>query len=269
MRLLRPEWAAPSVVKAVSTTRYGGVSEGPYASLNLAAHVGDDPHAVRENRRRLRELGGLPAEPVWLNQVHGTTVFTVGTESAASFDADAAVAFGPGGVCAVMTADCLPLLLCDRAATVVAAAHAGWRGLAAGVIETTVAAMGRPGERLMAWLGPALGPEHFEVGPEVRERFCAATPDAAAAFRRGAADRWFADLGLLARQRLNALGIRSVTGGGYCTAADPERFFSYRRDGVTGRIASLIWLEPMLGRDEQAGTGQDAPEPRQASNAVD
>jgi YfiH family protein len=234
--------------------RQGGVSEGPYASLNLAAHVGDDPRAVQDNRRRLCALAELPAEPVWLNQVHGTTVFEISERSGAAGDADAAVSFTPGAVCAVMTADCLPLLLCDQAGTVVAAAHAGWRGLVSGVIEATVAAMDRPADSLMAWLGPSIGPEHFEVGPEVREQFCAAAPEAAAAFRRGAGDRWLADLSLLARQRLRVLGVRRVSGGAYCTMADSERFFSFRRDGVTGRMASLIWLESAL---EDGGTAAD------------
>jgi YfiH family protein len=243
MQLLRPDWAAPPSVKAVSTTRQGGVSQGVHASLNLAGHVGDDPRSVQSNRQRLLEQAGIPAEPVWLNQVHGTTVITVDESSSASFAADATVTFGPRAVCVVMTADCLPVLLCDEGGTVVAAAHAGWRGLASGVLEAVVASMNRPGERLMAWLGPAIGREHFEVGPEVRARFCEAAPEAARAFRSSPGGRWLADLALLAQQRLNALGIRRVTGGEYCTVADSDRFFSYRRDGVTGRMASLIWLE--------------------------
>jgi YfiH family protein len=240
-----------------------------YGSLNLASHVGDDPRAVQFNRRRLRDQAKVPAEPLWLNQVHGTAVIQVDGLSGGPFDADAAVAFGSGAVCAVMTADCLPVLLCDDAGTVVAAAHAGWRGLAAGVIEAVVASMHRPGERLMAWLGPAIGRDYFEVGPEVRGRFCEITPDAERAFSRGAGDRWLADLNLLARQRLNALGIGRVMGGGYCTAADPARFFSYRRDGVTGRMASLIWLEPELENGETAAASEDAPKSMQAQNGDD
>jgi YfiH family protein len=214
-----------------------------HASFNLADHVGDDPHSVQVNRQRLIDQAGLPAEPVWLNQVHGTAVTTIDETSSASSDADATVAFGPGAVCVVMTADCLPVLLCDEGGTVVAAAHAGWRGLASGVLEAVVASMNRPGEQLMAWLGPAIGRKHFEVGPEVYERFCEAAPEAARAFQPSEGGRWLADLALLARQRLHALGIRRVMGGRYCTAAEPDRFFSYRRDGVTGRMASLIWLE--------------------------
>lgn len=240
---LQPDWTAPAAVHALSTTRQGGVSTGVYASLNLADHVGDDPAAVRHNRALLREQAGLPVEPTWLNQVHGCVVYEQGTGAQAVRDADASVAFGPGRVCAVMTADCLPVLLCDEAGTAVAAVHAGWRGLAAGVIETTVQRMRRPAVQLQAWLGPAIGPAHFEVGDEVRARFCEIDADAVAAFRRNAAGRWLADLPMLARQRLAGLGVAAVSGGGDCTFADPARFFSYRRDGVTGRMASLIWID--------------------------
>jgi len=238
----RPEWAAPDVVRAISTTRRGGVSAGPYASLNLAGHVGDDPVAVRRNRSLLYEQAEVPVEPIWLNQVHGRAVYSPGESYRPSRDADASVVFQSGVVCAVMTADCLPLLLCDRAGSVVAAAHAGWRGLAAGVIEATVDRMGRPAEELQVWLGPAIGPRHFEVGDEVRARFCAADTDAAAAFHKHGSGRWLADLALLARQRLERLGVGAVSSCGECTFADRDRFFSYRRDGVCGRMASLIWL---------------------------
>ncbi|NEX16343.1 MAG: peptidoglycan editing factor PgeF [Halochromatium sp.] len=239
----RPDWTAPAVVQALSTTRQGGVSSGVYASLNLASHVGDDPAAVQRNRALLYEQAQIPLEPTWLNQVHGPAVYEHGAARPSGRDADASVAFGPGAVCAVMTADCLPILLCDQAGTVVAAAHAGWRGLAAGVIEATVQRMRRPADQLQAWLGPAIGPAQFEVGDEVRARFCALDPDAAAAFRPNAAGRWLADLPMLARQRLARLGVTSVSGGDHCTLADRDRFFSYRRDGVTGRMASLIWLQ--------------------------
>lgn len=237
-----PEWTAPAKVRAISTTRQGGVSQGAYASLNLAEHVGDDPVAVQRNRALLREQARVPVEPTWLNQVHGCAVYEQGARVRAGRDADASVAFGPGAVCAVMTADCLPILLCDDAGSVVAAAHAGWRGLAAGVIEATVQRMGRPAARLQAWLGPAIGPDYFEVGDEVRARFCEIDPDAAAAFRATRKGHWLADLPMLARQRLEGLGVAAVSGGGYCTFADRDRFFSYRRDGVCGRMASLIWL---------------------------
>lgn len=240
---LRPDWNAPAWVRALSTTRQGGVSAGVYASLNLAGHVGDDWAAVRRNRALLNEQAGLPAEPIWLNQVHGCAVYESARVAHATGDADASVAFWGGAVCAVMTADCLPVLLCDEAGTVVAAAHAGWRGLAGGVIEATVQRMRRPPAQLQAWLGPAIGPAHFEVGDEVRARFCEIDAEAATAFRRNAAGRWLADLPMLARQRLARLGVAAVHGGDVCTFADRDRFFSYRRDGVTGRMASLIWID--------------------------
>lgn len=246
---LNPDWNAPIAVRALSTTRHGGVSTGPYRSLNLADHVGDDALAVAENRSRLRESAGLPSEPVWLNQVHGTDVRTLDSASAARPDADAAVAFRAGVVCAVLTADCLPVLLCDDSGSVVGAAHAGWRGLAAGVIEATVARMERPAERLLAWLGPGIGPEHFEVGAEVRSAFCDRSRDAVDAFRPSPSGRWLADLPLLATQRLQALGVRQISGGNRCTYAEMENFFSFRRDRTTGRIASLIWLDPPATAD--------------------
>ncbi|MGE5492866.1 MAG: peptidoglycan editing factor PgeF [Actinomycetota bacterium] len=235
-----PDWPAPTGVRALQTTRSGGLSAEPYDSLNLGDHVGDDPATVDANRRRLAAL--VPAEPVWLKQVHGVAVADAGHAEAGS-EADASVSRRQGRACVVMTADCLPVLLCDRAGTVVAAAHAGWRGLAAGVIEATVAAMDRPGDELLAWLGPAIGPDAFEVGDEVRAAFVAQDSRAAAAFVPGAPGKWLADIWLLARQRLAALGIHGVWGGGQCTVADRQRFFSYRRDGVTGRMGTFIWLE--------------------------
>lgn len=236
-----PDWPAPSWVKAVSTTRAGGVGTGAYASLNLALHVADDPQSVAENRRRLREALALPAEPVWLNQVHGRGIVDA-DRAAPGAEGDGAVSRTAGHVCAVMTADCLPVLLCDRAGTVVAAAHAGWRGLAEGVIEAAVAAMGVPGNGLLAWLGPAIGPQAFEVGDEVRAAFVAHDPVAAEAFQPHG-ERWHADLYRLAHQRLAALGVAEVHGGGLCTYTEAARFYSYRRDGATGRMATLIWLE--------------------------
>lgn len=237
--ILVPDWPAPPHVHALVTTRRGGVSIGPHASFNLADHVGDDPAAVAENRRRLRML--LPAEPVWLKQVHGTCCIDAAKCGAGS-EADASFTRQPGVVCAVLTADCLPVLLCDEAGTVVAAAHAGWRGLAAGVIEATVAVMGVPGERLLAWLGPAIGPESFEVGGEVRDAFIAHDPAAKAAFRARPNGKWLCDLYRLAASRLGKLGVCRVTSADFDTYRDARRFFSYRRDGVTGRMASLIWI---------------------------
>jgi YfiH family protein len=228
-------------VRGVSTTRRGGVSTGPYADWNLGDHVGDDPGAVARNRALLRERLALPREPRWLRQVHGCAV---AEGAAGECEADAAVARAPGEVCAVLTADCLPLLLCDRAGTRVGAVHAGWRGLAAGVIEAAVRRLDVPPGELLCWLGPAIGPDAFEVGPEVRERFLAGLGPGAADACRPAAGRWLADLYALARQRLAGLGVTRVWGGDLCTYADPGRFFSYRRDGVTGRMATLVWIEP-------------------------
>lgn len=238
--IIVPEWPAPPKVRACSTTRIGGVSRPPYDRLNLGEHVGDDPQAVASNRRRLVDALQLPGEPAWLKQVHGCGVVEAGQ---AGCEADAVVAHEPGKVCAVLTADCLPVLLCEREGRSVAALHAGWRGLADGVIEAGVAAMGLPAERLMAWLGPAIGPDAFEVGEEVREAFMQHDPAAASAFQPSVNEgRWMADLYRLARQRLNGLGVEAVYGGGLCTYSDPQRFFSYRRDGATGRMASLIWV---------------------------
>lgn len=234
-----PEWDAPANVRALITTRAGGVSQGRYASLNLGDHVGDAPAQVTQNRRTLRR--SLPAEPKWLKQVHGTAVAEVDVVGGA-VEADASVARTPGVVCAVLTADCLPVLLCDRAGTVVAAAHAGWRGLLAGVLEQTVAAMGVPPESLLAYLGPAIGPQAFEVGDEVRVAFLSADAPAAEGFAPGAAGKWLADIYRLARMRLKKAGVRQIYGGGFCTFTEAGRFFSYRRDGVTGRMAALIWL---------------------------
>jgi YfiH family protein len=236
-----PDWPAPGTVRAAVSLRSGGASGGPFASLNLGGHVGDDPAAVTENRARLAVSLGLPAEPLWLEQVHGSDVASFGGPRAPV--ADASVALEPGQVCAVLVADCLPVLLADREGTCVAAAHAGWRGLAAGVIEKTVASLPVAPDRLVAWLGPAIGPEAFEVGGEVRERFLAADAAAGELFRPSPAGRWLADLFGLARRRLAAAGVKSVHGGGLCTVSDPGRFFSYRRDGMTGRLAALVWRQ--------------------------
>lgn len=237
-----PDWPAPRWVRAGSTTRGGGASQAPYDSLNLGDHVGDEPACVKENRDRLIHDHQLPAQPLWLRQVHGTTAVDAATVRA-GVDADASYARHPEIVCAVLTADCLPVLLCDDGGSVVAAVHAGWRGLAAGVIEATVVQLGCPAHRLMAWLGPAIGPQVFEVGEEVRRAFSDDNPECVSAFRPSPNGRWFADLYALARQRLFALGIGRVYGGHWCTYSDPVRFFSYRRDGVTGRMATVIWLQ--------------------------
>jgi hypothetical protein len=238
---LEPDWPANAGVRALSTVRFGGISLAPYASLNLGDHVGDDPAAVAENRRRLVVAAGLPAEPVWLAQVHGTTVADL--DATPAITADAAFTRQPGRVCAILTADCLPVLLTEESGGVVAAAHAGWRGLAGGVIEATVRAVGEPPGRLMAWLGPAIGPDHFEVGAEVREAMLREDPRASGAFTLNARGRFMADLGALARRRLEALGVSRIYGNGQCTYTDADRYFSHRRDGTTGRQATLIWLE--------------------------
>ncbi len=237
---IEPDWPAPRNVRALVTTRSGGRSVGPWASMNLAIHVGDDEEAVRDNRRRLRTR--VPSEPAWLDQVHGCAVVDA-ARVGAPVRADASFASRADVVCAVLTADCLPVLLCSRSGTTVAAVHAGWRGLAAGVIESTLAAMAEPPEGLMAWLGPAIGPDAFEVGAEVRECFCDLDARDARAFRAGMRPgKWQADLYRLARGRLERSGVAAVHGGGLCTHSDGGRFYSYRRDGVTGRFASLVWL---------------------------
>ena len=237
---LVPDWPAPANVRALQTRRGGGVSLAPWASFNLGDHVGDAPEAVAANRAALRGL--LPAEPRWLRQVHEN--LAVDADFCPDFSvADAAFARRPGTVCVVMTADCLPVLFCDRAGSVVAAAHAGWRGLAAGVLENTLRAMAVPPGEVLAWLGPAIGPEKFEVGGEVREVFLGHAAAAEAAFRPAPAGKWLADIHLLARQRLAAAGVDAVYGGGECTVSDEGHYFSYRRDGVTGRMATLIWRE--------------------------
>jgi len=233
-----PQWRAPRNVRALFTTRAGGLSVGPHESMNLGARCGDDAGAVVANRAILRNA--LPAEPAWLNQVHGTAVADADA-GATDADADAAVARRVNAVCAVLVADCLPVLLADISGSVVAAAHAGWRGLCAGVIERTVEAMRVPPATLLAWLGPCIGGAAYEVGDEVKRAFCAADANATAAFAAGPNAKWLADLPLLARQRLARAGVTDVTGSGDCTFSEPERFYSFRRDGTTGRMAALIW----------------------------
>lgn len=235
-----PDWPAPSHVKALQTTRLGGFSQGDFAELNLAAHVGDDPITVNRNRQLLAPW--LPSEPVWLNQVHGVTVVDAGVASCVS-DADASYSNKKGAVCAVMTADCLPLLVCDQSGTEVAAIHAGWKGLLDGVIESTIQTMQSAPESLLVWMGPAIGPTAFEVGTEVKSAFIDQQMEAEAAFVPNPNDKWLGDLYLLARLRLQRLGVKYIHGGELCTYSDNQRFFSYRRDGVTGRMATLIWLE--------------------------
>ena len=224
------------------TTRHGGVSHGVYAGFNLADHVGDDPGAVNQNRKQLRIDLELPTEPCWLQQVHGTQVINAGL-SVEGLEADGSFALRPGVVCAVMTADCLPVLLTDREGTRVAALHAGWRGLASGILEQGMEVLGISPEQLLAYLGPAIGPRAFEVGNEVRQAFFDHDPKAAEAFKPAGPGKWMADIYLLARQRLNARGLENIHGGGRCTFQEDAEFFSYRRDKTCGRMASLIWID--------------------------
>ncbi len=246
--LIKPEWAAPAIVQSAFSLRSGGTSLPPWDSLNLGVHVGDDLDAVARNRHRLSEALALPSSPWWLEQVHGTEVATFerppstaeALTTAARPIADAAVTRAAGVVLAIQVADCLPVLLTDDEGLVLGAAHAGWRGLVAGVLEHTIEAMGVPGSNLRAWLGPSIGPAYFEVGAEVREAFLAAG-DSARAFTPNPRGRWQCDLPALARARLERLGVTRIAGGEWCTAADPVRFFSHRRDQRTGRMAALLW----------------------------
>jgi polyphenol oxidase len=257
---IEPRWGAPVRVRAAFTLRGGGVSGAPYDSLNLGVHVGDALESVRENRRRVRERLGLPGEPVWLQQVHGAGVLDLdtgdaradgstsrgaarGIGEAAQPEADAAVTRTPGRVCAIQVADCMSVLFAARDGSAVGAAHAGWRGLAGGVLEQTIARLGVPAAQLVAWLGPTINQKSFEVGEDVRTAFTKGDADAASAFEANSRGRWQCDLYALARRRLAALGVSDVTGGGWCTYADASRFFSFRRDGQCGRMAALIWME--------------------------
>lgn len=238
--MLLPTWPAPAGVFSLMTTREGGVSSPPWDSFNLGDHVGDDAAHVAENRARLRLQ--LPAEPAWLKQIHGATVVDADSDA---LTADASITRQAGCVCAVLTADCLPVLFCDRAGRVVAAAHAGWRGLAQGVLEATVAAMQVPSGDVLAWMGAAIGPDAFEVGDDVRQAFIKQHPEAAVAFvphPSGVPGKWLADIYKLARNRLNRVGVQAIYGGGRCTFNEAAHFYSYRREGITGRMASLIWL---------------------------
>lgn len=244
---ITPDWPAPANVKALFTTRSGGVSggvNGVYASLNLGAHVNDDAAHVARNRALLRSH--LPGEPKWLKQVHGTLPIWIDEAEAVTPEGDAVLSRTLGTVCAIMVADCLPVFICDKAGTTVGIVHAGWRGLVDGIIERSIAAMQVDYGQLMVWFGPAIGPDCFEVGSDVYDAFVQQDAQAAQAFKsrgRGREEKWLADIFLLARQRLNNVGVVEIYGGGVCTYSDPMRFFSYRRDGETGRMAALIWLE--------------------------
>ncbi len=247
---IQPDWPAPRNVKALQTTRVGGVSVAPYASLNLGTHVNDDGIAVARNRQLLSPY--LPSEPVWVNQVHGIETIDAAKSDCVQ-NADASFTTQRNVVCVTMTADCLPVLLCDAAGTIVAAVHAGWRGLCDGVIEAAIHKMNVPTSEILAWLGPAIGPTAFEVGHDVREAFIKHDAQAEQAFKALGAhkndhesDKWLCDMYLIAKQRLNKLGVTQIYGASvnedFCTYTDDARFFSFRRDNVTGRMASLIWL---------------------------
>lgn len=246
--LLRADWPAPPGVRGLTTLRRGlevGESNPPFDRFNLGDRCGDEPAAVAHNREALRWIAELPGPPRWLRQVHGTRVWRFRRGDAATeVEADAAVTADAGEVLAILTADCLPILLCAEDGSEVAAVHAGWRGLAAGIVERTLTAMRAAPERLIAWIGPAAGPAHYEVGDEVRRAFTAASPEAEAAFRPTRPGHWLCDLPGLAGQRLAAAGVQRVYGGEACTISDPDRFYSHRRDGRSGRMASLVWIEP-------------------------
>ena len=235
-----PQWPVPARVRAYATTRAGGVSQGEHAGFNVGDAVKDDAACVATNRARLRAL--LPGEPCWLRQVHGTRTVSA-DDLALPPEADASTARKLGTVCAVMVADCMPILMCDMAGSVVGVAHAGWRGLSSGVVENAVRDMGALGDQILAYLGPAIGPRAFEVGDDVRAAFLAHDREAAHGFTLTSKNKWLADLHVLARQRLAHCGVHRVYGTTMCTYNDPARFYSYRRDGTTGRMAALIWME--------------------------
>jgi polyphenol oxidase len=259
LQWLTPEWPGHTRVRAACTLRTGGVSPPPYESLNLGASTGDSPEAVQENRRRLAQALKLPSEPVWVHQVHGTAVLDASAVDLAAAGGAEAVDLGAGGsglpvadasvataasrVCVVRVADCMPVLFAAEDGSRVGAAHAGWRGLAAGVLEATLSAMGTTPSAVMAWMGPCISQNYFEVGDDVHQAFTRKDAEAASAFTRNERGRWQCDLYSLARRRLQRMGVRQVFGGGWCTYADRSRFFSYRRDGQCGRMAALIWME--------------------------
>jgi len=244
MDFITPDWPAPDRVKAVSTCRSGGVSKGSYASLNLANHVGDNESAVMQNRSTLVDRFHLPAKPVWLEQVHGRRVLELDEyEAPQVIQADASISRNSHAVCAVMTADCLPVLLCKEDGSAVAAVHAGWRGLLVGIVDNTVVKLAEP-EKIIAWLGPAIGPGRFEVGTEVKDAYVRQHEVMGPCFQRVDREHYLADLYALARIVLLKCGVKRIYGGEYCTYNQADQFFSYRREPITGRMASLIWLQP-------------------------
>lgn len=237
--LIIPDWPAPDNIRAITTTRIGGISKPPYASFNLATHVEDDIYHVAYNRTQLFQQLKLPNAPAWIEQVHGTTIINAAEKFSQPPQADASFSEQANVVCAVMTADCLPVLLCDKQGKYIAAIHAGWRSLVAGIIEATRDHL--QSEDIIAWLGPAISGKQYEVGDEVRQQFIAADKEAEIAFNKNTKDKWCLDMYAVAKQRLARAGIQQVYGGDFCTYEDDTRFYSYRRDGNTGRMASLIW----------------------------
>ena len=242
---IEPTWPAPKAVRAYTSLRRGsGFSPAPYDSFNLAYHVADQPELVKANRQLLKQKLQLPEEPVWIDQIHSAIALEA-CEANSEKEADASFTAFPHKVCVIMTADCLPILLCDQKGREVAAIHAGWRGLAQGIIKNTLMKLKSPRAELLAWLGPAIGPQHFEVGLDVHEVFCKHSPEQQAAFKPSSPGKWLADIYALARFQLKAEGLQQIYGGDYCTYSQEADFFSYRRaKGACGRMASLIWLDP-------------------------
>ena len=239
---LIPDWDAPQNIRAIMTTRQGGFSPLPFDSMNLGDHVNDNPKKVEKNRASLKERLNLPNDPQWLTQIHSATVANADQQSASKIEADASVAHHVASVCAVMTADCLPVLFCNQQGTAIAAAHAGWRGLHAGILEQTVKSLNCPTSEIIAWFGAAIGPQHFEVGEEVRTAFISVQKEAKQAFTPSEnKNKWLADIYTLARLRLQSIGVTNITGGKECTYSNDKLFYSYRRETNTGRMASLIW----------------------------
>lgn len=237
---IQPDWSVPDNIRACVTTRIGGVSQVPFDSLNIGNHVGDDPEAVRKNRALLVDTLSLPSEPAWLEQVHSRDVVNA-SEVSQLVRADASYTADDNVVCVVMTADCLPVFFAAKDGSEIAVAHAGWRGLASGILEATVDKLSTPATDIISWMGPAIGAEHFEVGDDVRDEFLRICSSASEAFIKKNNGKWLADIYQLARLRLQGVGLKQVYGGSYCTYRDKEQFYSYRRDHQTGRMASLIW----------------------------
>lgn len=236
-----PDWPAPNNIACVTTTRAGGYSTNTYNSLNLGLHVEDHEADVNKNRSLIKDDLQLPAEPIWLNQIHGTKVLNVSGECPKNVTADAAYTNEIGVVCAVLTADCLPVLFCDQAGENIAVAHAGWRGLLNGVLENTIHALPVENNKIMCWLGPAIGPNKFEVGEEVVKEFVEKDARHKNAFQVQSNLKYLADIYQLAENILGFTGVQEMYGGKYCTYTEEEKFYSYRRDGQTGRMATLIW----------------------------